>query len=1592
MGVRVRVSGDEIEFGSPAMIVMNHRTSFEVFKHVDSVYHVMDDPSLMPDLSHLSAEEREIIEQVFRRQRDEEAKETQASQAATEELSSLEKQITERKETSRKLVGTQDDAICQICQKTKFADGIGHKCFYCQLRSCARCGGRAQSKNKAIWACSLCQKRQQILAKTGKWFQPEEQAQQKISVSEASPSPQPLTQTPDHNGPPTQLQPRQTEPPDKIDQNFQPNQQQRAMHGPQQTNGPVQNGPNQNGPNQNGPTHNQNHQGNHHPQNNRQQMQQQQSVNQNHAPMNQNQQNFRNQAGPHNQNQNKNQRPVDNRNMRGNQMQQQQQQNQFQGNMVGNNQQLQQQQQHGPQQPGPSHQQTGEQQQKQQHRMDNNRIRENHNGHGGMFNNKQPSLERTTSTNKYNQGGVDEDSMNQQRPTFYAGNGENDQRQYDGQNMNSNSVSHGQNQNQNQIQNQNQNQNLRKNQGNRVTEEDYASSSVFESKKQRNHNSQVPSTSQGVRAVPPNDDHLNRVKNRLHRQLRSMSSSEEDIIAGGGGNTLKMSTSAVVAAGGKTAFHDDMGASNVQRLSEECNSEKDLLRYIYGDHKNPDSSSLSSSGPVSGGHSVLKNMQTNRRRDKSLSVSPSRNDHFGGAGSISGGELLASRIRTILAHPVTWQPTSDQKRLIGHMVLHRTENSAANGDLGLKIVGGRRTDTGKLGAFITQVKPGSVADTIGRLRPGDEVVEWNGQSLQNATYEQVYDSIAASRYDTQVDMIVSRNAILPGGDDFFNIPSSQMSSSTYSRVPSTYPSQYPRQLPNPELFLDLHPALQQQLLSHSQSAVFPHNSTLTSRNRSTSSYYYSEVPDLGVPHTRELSDQTFGTGHIFGRIELSFVYSHHERQLSVALTRGFDLPPRSDGTPRNPYVKIFLLPDRSEKSRRQSAVIAETLMPVWDEVFYYNGLTEPMLLQRVLELTVWDYDKFGTNSFLGETLIDLAAVPLDGEHSLMCVLVDMDDDNPLRTRLKLRKASYNAPVRRPQSELNYYDQSHHYYNHISKNMDKPSHHHVLGAMNDEENDEYIDDDELENDIDLATGGAARKSRAYRREKGLHGGHGYADWTQNNPRQSGYTSDHGYGRQTMMGGGGGRTYNRRQQRRPRSATALSQMERDEMYDPTRKHREEDEYSMRETVRHGSQYYLGDQPLYEDGRYKIPQNQMMPSSSQHNQQPHPLSQVHQQQQQAPGGVQQQHHQGLQQQQQGGGHHHQQQQHPQQQPNQMQQMMPPMPNQGYYSDGSETLSVHSTNSMPTTMTTVNRRSTANQNHSTASNDTTSFEETPTATTNRVPIKETKQNSLASSSSVGGSAGGAANSSNAGSIMKERKKSLMTRFIPGRGAEGKRTGFARSEEVGIPGNLSSDRLAEPTPPFLKQASKESTDSAHSDNWLPVLADGPLGTFVDNLGPGQVVGRQVLASPVLGEIQIALMAGRSGIDVEIIKAKNLVVKPGVKVCPAPYVKVYLMEGKSCVAKAKTNAATKTTSPLFQQHLIFNDSPKKKTLQVTVLGDYGRMERKVFMGISQIRLEDLELGSQPLIGWYKLFHSSSLAGTGPVRKDSDVSVVGGSQQ
>ena len=145
-----------------------------------------------------------------------------------------------------------------------------------------------------------------------------------------------------------------------------------------------------------------------------------------------------------------------------------------------------------------------------------------------------------------------------------------------------------------------------------------------------------------------------------------------------------------------------------------------------------------------------------------------------------------------------------------------------------------------------------------------------------------------------------------------------------------------------------------------------------------------------------------------------------------------------------------------------------------------------------------------------------------------------------------------------------------------------------------------------------------------------------------------------------------------------------------------------------------------------------------------------------------------------------------------------------------------------------------------------------------------------------------------------------------------------------------------------------------HFSSWLTSSArlgsEGQLSEFIDGLGPGQLVGRQVLASPALGEIQLSLCDRRGNLEVEVIRGRGLQCKPGSKVLPgmptyktinvpgirtytmtqfsAPWVKVYLVSGKRCMAKAKTAVARRTLDPLYQQQLVFHEKFSGCVLQV----------------------------------------------------------------
>ncbi|KTG00963.1 hypothetical protein cypCar_00020502 [Cyprinus carpio] len=185
------------------------------------------------------------------------------------------------------------------------------------------------------------------------------------------------------------------------------------------------------------------------------------------------------------------------------------------------------------------------------------------------------------------------------------------------------------------------------------------------------------------------------------------------------------------------------------------------------------------------------------------------------------------------------------------------------------------------------------------------------------------------------------------------------------------------------------------------------------------------------------------------------------------------------------------------------------------------------------------------------------------------------------------------------------------------------------------------------------------------------------------------------------------------------------------------------------------------------------------------------------------------------------------------------------------------------------------------------------------------------------------------------------------------------RSQETGM-------AVEYPRNVMARQASRDLIFSG-----MRLGADSQFSDFLDGLGPAQLVGRQTLATPAMGDVQIGLMDKKGQLEVEVIRARGLTSKPGSKSLPAPYVKVYLLENGACKAKKKTKIARKTLDPLYQQSLLFEESPQGKVLQVIVWGDYGRMDHKCFMGVAQILLEELDLSST-VIGWYRLFPPSSL--------------------
>ncbi|XP_066553376.1 regulating synaptic membrane exocytosis protein 1 isoform X2 [Amia ocellicauda] len=1014
-----------------------------------------------------------------------------------------------------------------------------------------------------------------------------------------------------------------------------------------------------------------------------------------------------------------------------------------------------------------------------------------------------------------------------------------------------------------------------------------------------------------------------------------------------------------------------------------------------------------------------------------------------------------SETSPISSHPVTWQPSKEGDHLIGRIILSKrtTMPKESGALLGLKVVGGKITETGRLGAFITKVKKGSLADVVGHLRAGDEVLQWNGKSLPGATKKEVYNIILESKSEPQVEIVVSRPI---GCIHRF------LSKNFLRKVYKAY-QDIPR-IPETS-----HPPLESSSSSfESQKMERPSISVISPTSPGT----LRDAPQV-LP----------------GQLSVKLWYDKVGHQLIVNVLQATDLPARMDGRPRNPYVKMYFLPDRSDKSKRRTKTVKKSLEPKWNQTFLYSHVHRRDFRERMLEITVWDQPRVQEeeSEFLGEILIELETALLDDEphwyklqtHDVSSLPLPkpspymprrhVHGESPCKklqtaecrsnskdsksTTLTVPEQQRMAPHRsrsvsphrgddqgRPRSRIpsvplqRSLDEIHH-----TRQSRSPTRSHDASRGQDDRRSRDMDSQYFSEESEFLILPRAKRGRS---AENLHT---KSDLQPSLDRVRSAstnclrpdTSFHSPERERFS-----QSLPRRRPTSPRILIQHASPEDDRQsrtLESSQKHGRKNATSDNERAhQHGSpsQSSPTGTPLSGRRGRQLPQVPVKSSSIEQG----PVNSQSDQQALAV----------------------------EDRARQLQMKVQSYKTSTMSSSSQElerelktkrelykeqhrscdNVSTRSSDSDISDVSAISRTSSASRLSSTSymsiqserprgrirskslesckgeekrerriSWELNDREENAEHTERSHCAEDLRRRrhtvagdmsrqmrssgrSMLKSTSVSGEIynlernDGSQSDTAIGTVGtggKKRRSSLSARVVAIVGLPSRRSRstsqlsqteaankklksqIQRSQETGMAVEYPRNAMA-------RQPSRESTDGSMNSyssegnlifSGVRLGADSQFSDFLDGLGPAQLVGRQTLATPAMGDIQIGMMDKKGQLEVEVIRARGLTPKPGSKSLPAPYVKVYLLENGACIAKKKTKIARKTLDPLYQQSLLFEESPQGKVLQVIVWGDYGRMDHKCFMGVAQILLEELDL-SITVIGWYKLFPPSSL--------------------
>ncbi|KAM9454662.1 regulating synaptic membrane exocytosis protein 1 isoform 4-T4 [Clarias gariepinus] len=939
---------------------------------------------------------------------------------------------------------------------------------------------------------------------------------------------------------------------------------------------------------------------------------------------------------------------------------------------------------------------------------------------------------------------------------------------------------------------------------------------------------------------------------------------------------------------------------------------------------------------------------------------------------------------TVLHHPVTWQPSKDGDQLIGRITLSKRSAvpQEAGSLLGLKVVGGKMTETGRLGAFITKVKKGSLADVVGHLRAGDEVLQWNGKALPGATKKEVYNIILESQSAPQVEIVVSR------------------------------PIRETPRIPERS-----HPPLE-----------------------STGSSSIDESHKVDRPSISVMSPTSPGMlrdlpQDLPGQLSVKLWYDKVGHQLIVNVLQAIDLPSRPDGRPRNAYVKMYFLPDRSDKSKRRTKTVKKSLEPRWNQTFLYSHVHRRDFRERMLEITVWDQPRAQEeeSDFLGEILIELETALLDDQphwyklqtHDVSSLPLPQPSpylprrhvhtDSPSKklqternSREKERGSTLTVPERQatiqhrsrsvsPHREDQYKGRSRHTHVPMQRSLDEirqKRHHSQSPTQYYNPQQEHRSGD---SDYDYS-----EDSEVLEMHRSIRGGSAECLHTNSSTLPACLKSKS----TRRLEGGGVLLRSPTPQRVLRFTDEVSISDLQPALDrvrsasttclrPESSFRSPDRERIQPTsILRGSRWrtngpiqpfghpsqdrahlHVGrnsptESPLSVRRGRQLPQLPAKSSSIEQalavDDRARQLSQIRVPSYR-PGSSA------------SSGH---------------EQDTDLKNKRDMYKRSCDNMSARSSDSDVSDVSAISRASSASRLSSASYMSVQS--ERPhgrfrqvRASVGRCMLKSTSvSGEINTPERTDGSQSDTALGTVGSNSSKKRRSSLNARFVAivgnrrsrstsqigqtessNKKAKGSGT-IQRSQETGMAVELQRNMSRQPSRES-NNGSMASYNSEGSPIFPAVRVETQFSDFLDGLGPAQLVGRQTLATPAIGDIQIGMVNKKGKLEVEVIRARGLIQKPGSKSLPAPYVKVYLLENGAYVAKKKTKIARKTLDPLYQQTLQFEESPQGKVLQVIVWGDYGRMDHKSFMGVAQILLEELDLASN-VIGWYKLFPPSSL--------------------